>query len=258
MIFSLISLQMSNCAWFSSLSAARWCVLEVLLRAGNEVCEEVSQSCSPMIYLTLPPPDAQFGPVSVTPRGSCGAEFIHSKNSWWLQKQDRWGQKENPGCKWDENLCELRRSTSAAFSRKHCHGCETLNIYRRCSVGCTSRELSLTFYWTNIHFPTHAQATFGSVAHFTSRSASAREKCRLVFLLLYCCFFLCHVCSRAADQCVLILRTEKHQRWARGTLESHKSPDGRVKQCNNDCFIRALRSWRFRSSTYKKAVKLSP
>lgn len=36
------------------------------------------------------------------------------------------------------------------------------------------------------------------------------------------------------------------------TLESHKSSWGRVKQWNNDCFIRALRSWSFRSSTNNK------
>lgn len=118
------------------------------------------------------------------------------------------GRGKITGCKWDEHQCELRRSTSAAFSRKHCHGCETLSIYRRCSVGWTPRGLSLTFYWANIHFLPHADAKFGSVAHFTSGTASARDASLLLF-------FLCHVCGRAADQCVLILRTEKHQRWAR-------------------------------------------
>lgn len=76
------------------------------------------------------------------------------------------------------------------------------------------------------------------------------------FLLLYCCFFLSCLQQKqlinVSSSSVQKNTNAEQEESSLETLESHKSSWGRVKQWNNDCFIRALRSWSFRSSTNKK------
>lgn len=157
-IFPLISLQMSNWASlkygsahsFKEQQSPAWsCVFEGLQRPGKPVPGNLCQSCSPIIYLSLPSPDAQFGPISVTPQRSSNIEFIHSKNSRWLQKGACRGQRLqmrwNPA--WDTQ--ELLRFSS--LQQKTRRGREPFSIYRRWSVGCTVPGTQFGFYWTNIH-----------------------------------------------------------------------------------------------------------
>lgn len=82
-IFSLISLQMSSYASkkYGSVKPL-WGTARLCVGGSSEGLKPgVWGNClSPaMIYLTLPSPDAQFGPVWVTPQRSCSTEFIHRK-----------------------------------------------------------------------------------------------------------------------------------------------------------------------------------
>lgn len=149
-----------------------------------------------------------------------------AEKSGWLQNQDR-GGRGGAGrgkiavCKLDENQNDLRTEqlflSWAAFSRKRCHGCGPLNIY---GLVCRlwSREHRLTFYWTNIHFPTHVPTKFRSAARFTSRTVSSEEERR--FFPIFIAVFRRHVWARAADQYVLTGNTsaeddgaEKNALW---------------------------------------------
>lgn len=97
-----------------------------LFKAGGQVRGRLSQSHD---LFNTSSPDAQFGPISVTPRRSCLGGFM---------QQEKQARAEISGC----------AGTSAAEPPQQETGA---NTGMGGSVGSTSRN-NWTFYWTNKHF----------------------------------------------------------------------------------------------------------